>query len=182
MSTNPGTEPRTLSAMYFDSLEFLEEEREAFRPYEALADVADEQADVAVEAAHGWTARDLMGHMAHWLEVALAVARELAMSETSPTKERTDREWDERGDAINADVQAAWRAMPIDEVRRRFRAVPGELRGTLTVVPEIRWLKNGDMLRYFLDETIDHENDHRADLAAILDAAGAAAAPSTPES
>ncbi len=158
--------------MYLDSLEFLEEEREAFRPYEALADVADDRVDVSVDAAHAWTARDLMSHMAYWLEAALAVARELAIGERSPTKERLDREWDERGDEINLEVQLEWRAMPIDEVRRRFRSVPGELRGTLTVVPEARWLKNGDMLRYFLDETIDHENGHREDLAAILEAAG----------
>ena len=158
--------------MYFDSLEFLEEEREAWRPFEALADVSDDRVDIPVDDAHGWTARDLMSHLAFWLEAALAVARELAIGEASPTKERLDREWDERGDAINADVQAAWRAMSIDEVRRRFRTVPGELRGTLTVVPEARWLKNADMLRYFLDETIDHDADHRGDLAAILAAAG----------
>ncbi len=157
--------------MYLDSLEFLEEEREAFRPYEALADVPDDRVDVPVEAAHGWTARDLMSHMAHWLEAALAVARELATGERSLTKERLDREWDERADEINREVQVEWRALPIEEVRRRFRAVPGELRGTLTVVPETRWLKNGEMLRYFLDETIDHENDHRRDLEAILEAA-----------
>lgn len=157
--------------MYFDALEFLEEEREAYRPYEALADVPDDRVDRPVEAAHGWTARDLMSHIAYWLEAALAVARELAIGERSPTKERLDREWDERGDAINADIQADWRAMSIEEVRRRFRTVPGELRGTLTVVPEVRWLKNADMLRYFLDETIDHEHDHRADLDAILGAA-----------
>ena len=157
--------------MYFDALEFLEEEREAWRPFEALAEVPDEQVDVPVEGAHGWSARDLMSHLAYWLEAALAVARELAIGERSATKERLDREWDERGDAINLEVQTAWRAMPIEEVRRRFRSVPGELRGTLTVVPEIRWLKSSDMLRYFLDETIDHDADHRADLDAILAAA-----------
>ena len=154
--------------MYLDALEFLEEEREAWRPYEALAELPDDRIDVPVAAAHGWTGRDLMSHMAHWLEAALAVARELAIGETSPTKARLDREWDERGDAINAEVQVEWRALPIEEVRRRFRTVPGELRGTLTVVPEVRWLKNADLLRYFLDETVDHDSDHRADLDAIL--------------
>ncbi|HET9680705.1 MAG TPA: hypothetical protein VFP19_01610, partial [Candidatus Limnocylindrales bacterium] len=44
----------------------------------------------------------------------------------------------------------------------------GELRGTLSVVPEVRWLKDADMLRYFLDETIDHELAHEADLRAVL--------------
>jgi hypothetical protein len=60
--------------------------------------------------------------------------------------------------------------MPLDEVLSRFRAVPGELRGHLTVVPEARWLKNPEFQRFFAAETIDHYADHEADLAAILDA------------
>jgi hypothetical protein len=157
--------------MYLDALEFLEEERDAFRPYEVLADLPDDRVDVPVAGAHDWTGRDLMSHMAAWLEAALEVAKELAVGPRSATKARLDREWDERGDAINLDIQVEWRAMPIEEVRRRFRTVPGELRGHLTVVPEIRWLKDADMLQFFLDETIDHHADHRNDLAAILEAA-----------
>ncbi len=50
--------------------------------------------------------------------------------------------------------------------------MPGELRGYLTVVPETRWVKNTVHRDFFLDETIDHYEDHEADLAAILAAAG----------
>ena len=73
---------------------------------------------------------------------------------------------------MNADIEAEWRAFPLAEVRRRLREVPGELRGYLTVVPETRWVKNDDYLRYFLDETIEHYAEHEPDLRAIL-AAGA---------
>ncbi len=59
----------------------------------------------------------------------------------------------------------------MEELRRRLREVPGELRGYLTVVPEARWVKHTDHLRYFVDETIDHYAEHAADLEAILDAA-----------
>ena len=59
-----------------------------------------------------------------------------AVGETSATKVRSDAEWEERGDAMNLDIQVEWRAMPMDEVSRRLREVPGELRGYLTVVPE----------------------------------------------
>jgi hypothetical protein len=38
--------------MYLNALEFLEEERDAWRPYEALADLSDEQLDVAIDEAH----------------------------------------------------------------------------------------------------------------------------------
>jgi len=158
--------------MYLDSLEFLEEEREAWRPFEALDGLSDAQLEVPVAAAHGWSGRDLVGHLVGWLSSGLDVARELAVGERSATKERLDREWDERGgDAINAEIEAEWRALPMATVRERLRTVPGELRGYLTVVPEARWLKNADNLRYFLDETIDHYAEHRPDLDAILGAA-----------
>jgi len=161
--------------MYLNALEFLEEEREAWRPYEALDGLTDEQLDVPIDDAHEWSGRDLIAHMVAWQENALEVAKELAVGETSATKERSDREWDERGDDMNAEIQATWRALPMAEVRRRLQTVPGELRGYLTVVPETRWLKHADHLRFFVDETIDHYADHTADLEAILDAASSAA-------
>ena len=157
--------------MYLNALEFLEEEREAWRPYEALDGLTDDQLDVPIEGAHEWSGRDLISHMVAWQENALDVAKELAVGEKSATKERSDREWDERGDAINLDIQVEWRTLPIAEVRRRLREVPGELRGYLTVVPEARWIKHADHLRFFVDETIDHYADHAADLEAILEAA-----------
>ena len=162
--------------MYLNALEFLEEEREAWRPFEALDGLTDEQLDAPIDAAHDWSGRDLIAHMVAWQANALDVARELAIGEKSATKERSDRDWDERGDAINAEIQAEWRAFPMAEVRRRLREVPGDLRGYLTVVPETRWLKHADHLRFFVDETIDHYADHTADLEAILEAASVAAA------
>jgi hypothetical protein len=161
-------------SMYLNALEFLEDEREAWRPFEALDGLTDEQLEVPIDAAHEWSGRDLIAHLVAWQSNALEVAKELAVGETSATKERSDREWDERGDEMNLDIQVEWRALPIAEVRRRLREVPGELRGYLTVVPETRWIKHADHLRFFVDETIDHYADHAADLEAILDAASEA--------
>jgi hypothetical protein len=163
--------------VYLNALEFLEEERDAWRPYEALANLTDEQLAVPIDEAHEWSGRDLIAHLVAWQSNALDVAKELAVGESSATKERSDAEWDERGDEMNLDIQVEWRALPIDEVRRRLREVPGELRGYLTVVPESRWIKHSDHLRFFIDETIDHYADHAADLEAILDAAGSAGHP-----
>lgn len=162
--------------MYFDGLSFLEDEREAWRPYEALEGLTDEQLDRPVEDAHGWTGRDLAGHMVAWQELALAVAKELAVGETSRAKEQADADWEARGDDINDELIAAWRAMPLREVRERLRTVPGELRGYLTVVPESRWIKHADHQAFLADETIEHYEEHAADLAAILAAAGRPAA------
>ena len=155
--------------MYLDSLEFLEEEREAWAPFEALAGLTDEQLAEPVAGAHGWSGRQLMAHLVAWQEIALSVATELAVNETSPAKARADADWETRGgEVINAEVDARWAARPLDELRARFRSLPGELRGYLTVVPETRWLKHADHLRFFQEETTEHYEEHRADLGAVL--------------
>ena len=154
--------------MYLNALEFLEEEREAWRPFESLADLSDGQLEIGVAGAHGWAGRDLIGHLVACQENALAVARELAVGERSPTKEQLVRDWDARGgEVINAEIEAAWHTLPMPEVRERFRTVPGDMRGYLTVVPETRWVKSAEYLRYFLGETIEHYAEHEADLDAI---------------
>ena len=158
--------------MYLDSLEFLEEERDAWAPYEALATLTDEQLSVPVAAAHGWSGRVLMGHLLEYQEIAVAVATELAVNEASPTMARVDADWDTRdGAVINEEVDAKWATRSMAEIRERFRKVPGELRGYLTVVPETRWLKHADHRRFFLEETTEHYEEHQSDLEAILEAA-----------
>jgi hypothetical protein len=158
--------------MYLDSLEFLEEERDAWQPYEALDGLTDEQLSVPVAGAHGWSGRQLMGHLLAWQEVALSVATELAVNESSPRKAQADADWEARGgEVVNAEVDAAWGELPMAELRERFRTVPGQLRGYLTVVPETRWLKHPDNQHFFHDETTAHYEDHRPDLEAVLAAA-----------
>ena len=164
-----------MRTMYTDALSFLEDERDAWRPCEALSQLTDDELERPVADAHGWSGRDLMGHLVHWQILALDVAKELALGETSARKVAADRDFEVRGDvAVNAEVDALWRAKSVAEVRQEFASVAGELRGFLTVVPETRWVKNADMQTFFYEETIEHYDDHRADLAAILAAAGRA--------
>jgi hypothetical protein len=159
--------------MYLDAMEFLEEERDAWAPYEALAGLTDDELRDPVEGSHGWSGRDLIAHMLAWQGVALEAAKELAISETSEVFARVDADWEARGgDAVNAEITATWASRPMSELRAALAAQPGELRGYLTVVPEARWLKHADRLKSFYDETIDHYHDHLADLEAILAAAG----------
>jgi hypothetical protein len=159
--------------MYTDALSFLEDERDTFRAYEALDALTDEQLEIPVAAAGGWSGRDLMGHITLWQEAALATAKELAVGEQSPTMERLEAQWasaPEVGDRMNAEGIARFRAMPIAEVRERFRTVSGELRGYLTVVPEARWIKHASHQEYFFAETTEHYEEHGKELAAILEA------------
>ena len=159
--------------MYLDALEFLDEERDAWAPFEALASLSDDQLAVPVDGAHGWSGRQLMGHLLGWQDNAMTVAKELAVGETSATKARSDEEWESRGgEAINAEMDATWAELPMDQLRARFTSVPGELRGYLTVVPESRWLKHADNQTFFSEETTRHYEDHLDDLRAILEAAG----------
>jgi hypothetical protein len=155
--------------MYLDALEFLEEERDAWTPYEALATLDDPTLARPVAAAHGWSGRDLMAHLLAWQEVALQIATELAINETSATIARVDADWETRGgDVVNDELTQAWAARPMSELREQFRTQPGELRGYLTVVPETRWLKHAEHLRTITDETIAHYEEHLPDLAAVL--------------
>ncbi len=159
--------------MYLDSLEFLEEERDAWRPFERLVALTDAQLGAPVPGAHGWSGRELMGHILAWQGIALQIATELAVNETSPTIARVDADWETRGgEVVNAEIDATWAAIPLADLRERFRTQPGELRGYLTVVPEARWLKHAEHLRTIREETIAHYEDHASDLDAVLAAAG----------
>jgi hypothetical protein len=161
--------------MYTDALEFLEEEREAWAAYEALDRLSDEALERPTDPTgpgHGWSGRALMVHLVYWQEVALRVARELAVGQASPTLEAMDAAWEAQGDALNEAQLEEARALPLEEVRRRFRSVPGELRGYLTVVPETRWVKHPTHMAWLAGQTLDHYADHEADLRAILAAAG----------
>jgi Mycothiol maleylpyruvate isomerase N-terminal domain len=155
--------------VYLDALSLLEDERDAWRPFERLGELSDDQLERPVEAVNGWSGRDLMAHLIAWQLVALDVAKELAVGERSATKARADADWEARGgDVVNDEIQRLWAARPIDEVRAEFERVSGELRGYLTVVPEARWIKDADNQRFFIDETLDHYDEHRPDLDAIL--------------
>jgi hypothetical protein len=158
--------------MYFDALSFLEDERDAWRPFEALLGIPDARFDTPVVAAHGWSARELLSHLVGYQSHCLDVARELAMGERSPSYEAMEAAWAERADAVNDELSAAWRALPVEEVRRRAHDIPGELRGYLTVVPETRWVKHPVLGRHFEEELLDHYADHEDDLKAILGAVG----------
>ena len=161
--------------MYADGLSFLEEERDALRPFEALLELTDEQLEQQIEGAHGWRGRDLMAHIAVWLEGWLTIAKELAVGPASPQFDwlkAVGADWEAQGSVINDGFTEEWAALPTAEVRRRFATVPGELRGYLTVVPEARWLKDPSHLRSLLGNTTEHYADHMADLQAVLAAAG----------
>jgi hypothetical protein len=161
--------------VFENALEFLEIEREAWRPFEALDSLTDEELDLRPEGAHGWSGRDLMAHLLSWQGVALEVARELAVGETSPAKTRADADWDARGgEVVNAEIQASWAAKPLAELRKRFREQPGQLRGTLTVVPETRWVRHPTNMTFLAEETLDHYEAHASDLDAVMAATTAA--------
>jgi hypothetical protein len=153
----------------------IEEERAAWRPFEALDGLSDEQLDEPVAAAHDWSGRDLIGHVVAWLGDAVDAAHELADHDTSEARARSERSFATRGDEINTEIQASWRDLPLAEVRRRLRAVPDELRRGLMAVPDHRWRANDEDRRFFRVYTIGHYDEHVADLEAILAAAATAA-------
>ncbi len=157
--------------MYADGMSYLEEERDAFRPFEALLELSDEDLERPIDGTHGWTGRDLMAHIGVWMDWWLRVARELAVNPQSAAWDELDRinkQWAAEGDTLNEQYQAEWAALPLSEVRKRFGAIPGELRGYLTVVPETRWLKDSARLQSLLGNTTEHYAEHLPELEVIL--------------
>jgi len=152
---------------------FLSEERLAWRPFEALGMLDDAQLDEPVAAAHDWSGRDVIGHLVGWLDDAMEVAAELVAGPTSPARERSRREFAARGDEINAEIQAASRELPMDEVRRLLRELPEELRRAVAAVPRSSWDADPANLEFFRTYTTEHYDDHAADLRAVMDAARA---------
>lgn len=158
--------------MYLDAMEYLDEERDAWRPFEALIELDDEQLERPVAAARGWSGRDLMVHLVSWIEGTLAVAKDLAVREESPALAQRERDVAARGvDALNEEFARHAADRSTADIRESFRTLPGELRGYLTVVPETRWVKHPQHLRVFLEDTTEHYAEHADDLAAILAAA-----------
>jgi hypothetical protein len=161
--------------MYMAALEFLEDERDSWRPYESLGKLTDDQLRRTTDPdapGHGWSGRDLLVHMLAWRQISLDVARDLALGETSATWRRVTDEWNAGGDALNARLFEEWRDVPIEEVRRRSDTLPGELRGYLTVVPETRWIKDAGIQGFLAESTLEHDQEHMSDLQAILALAG----------
>jgi hypothetical protein len=147
-------------------------ELESWRPYEALADLSDDDLERPVEAAHGWSGRDLIAHMVFWQEIAVGVTRDLANGDDSETKRWIDREWDARGPVWNDELLEEWRLLPMGVVRARFTSAPNDLRAALDVAPSARWWDDAANRETLLEETIEHYDEHQMELAAILAAAG----------
>src|SRR4029453_9834519 len=89
----PGPPRRYHGAVYLDALSFLEDERDAWRPFEALLELSDEQLEVPVMEANGWSGRDLMAPLVAWQLVTLDIAKELAVGEKSATAARVESDW-----------------------------------------------------------------------------------------
>src|SRR5439155_24961643 len=143
--------------MYHDALSFLDDERDAWRPYETLSQLTDEQLAQPVEAAHGWSGRDLMGHLVTWQLLSLDVARELAMGERSPSHERADADWEERGgDVVNAEALAEWRSKPNHVGRKEGAPVARRPRGLLPGRPEARRRQKPDPHRRLSQDDDEH--------------------------
>ena len=55
-----------------------------------------------IDAAHGWSGRDLMAHMLAWQGTSLDAAKELASTRRAPCSPGSDADWEARGgDVVN---------------------------------------------------------------------------------
>ncbi len=160
----------TAALPYADGAAFLAAERRAWQPYEALLALSDDALDVPREGAHGWTGRDLIAHLVGWHDVTISVVRGLAAADTTVLDSYYGLN-DAQVDAMNADTIAAWRELPIAEVRRRLVEIPAALRNVLAAAPDRTWLRDERGYQWMLWNTMEHYEGHAPDLAAIVDGA-----------
>ena len=124
-----------------------------------------------VEGAHGWSGRDLIGHLVAWQEHALAVARELAVGETARRRTRPTPT------GTRAATRSTTRSRPVARpaAGRGPAAVPHGRPASSAATSRSCPRRAGSRTRttaFFLGETIEHYEEHEADLAAILASAG----------
>ena len=63
-----------------------------------------------------------MGHLLAWQEVALRWRPSWRSTRRARRKARADADWDARGgEVVNAEIDATLGALPMDELRERFR-------------------------------------------------------------
>ena len=142
-------------------------------PFEALDELTDEQLErpndglpTAGPAATYGPSRGLAASS------PLDVAKELAVNERARRRSRPTRTGTRAATRSNDEIRRHWRALPIDEVRQRFRdrarraARLPDRRARGALAQERR------LQEFFLAETIDHYEAHADDLAAILASAG----------
>ena len=136
------------AGMYLDAMEFLEEERDAWAPYEALAEPRRRAARTPGRRRPRLVRPRPDGATcsrgrASPLEVAKRARGQRDEPDDRPRGRRLGgarRRRRQRGARRDVGGPADGRAA------RAFRTQPGELRGYLTVVPETRWLKHADHL------------------------------------
>jgi len=82
-----------------------------------------------------WSAKDLMGHIAFWEELALE-----AIGDWRAARRPAAEAIFEQGvDAANAQDQARWAAAPVDEVRARARKAHESLLKAITELSDGDW-------------------------------------------
>ena len=132
-----------------------------------------------------WSAKDLLGHMAFWEELALESLAAWRAGRRPPTEGRSAGEWPGT-DAVNARNQQQTATQPLDEVRQRaalaharifeaIRTMPLEEWEARAFYPQARAGSLGELLGRVLggsEGPFEHAADHLPDLRAYVDALG----------
>jgi len=101
----------------------------------------------------GWSVRELLWHMAGWLQKCARNLERFARGEDEPTSEQTV---DER----NEELAAQAKGMTVDAVYRGLLSARDLVRQGWEALPNV----DDRAVEELADETYDHYDEHRADL------------------
>lgn len=105
------------------------------------------------EVLPGWSVRELLWHMAGWLDKC---ARRLEQLRTGEEIVPTGQSVDERNDELAAEA----RAMTVDAVYDGLLAARDRVRGRWQALPDV----DERAIAELADETYEHYDEHRAEL------------------
>ncbi len=131
-------------------------EREAWTAFRSLIDaIAPERLEEPGVNAEGWTVKDVLWHVAYWWDDVAGMLDEMRTgSFVEPPEDEAAT------DAENARVLEASRAMSLAEVEQVLDDARGRMLAAWEALPE----PDEAAERWFVWETIDHYQEHEADL------------------
>ncbi|GBC86203.1 hypothetical protein HRbin12_00189 [bacterium HR12] len=139
-----------------DKRTLTERERDAWAEVRRLVDaLPPERLEEPTVTAEGWTVKDVLWHIAHWwtdLARMLDEMREGTFVEPPDDEEATDAE--------NARVLEESRSMSLADVEQGVDVARARMLAAWDALPEV----DETAERWFLWETIEHYEEHLADL------------------
>jgi Mycothiol maleylpyruvate isomerase N-terminal domain len=137
--------------------EHAKQEADSWAAFEAALEAIPRSSWEGAGVVPDWSVKELLWHMAGWLQKC---ARSFEEKRTCRKTDRSGQTVDERNDELAAQA----RTMTVDAVYRGLISARALVREEWNALPEV----DERAIRELADETYEHYDEHRADLARFV--------------